>query len=605
MPDGRADGVKSLPLPPGCGHQRRMTSYPDLPNLDLLDRIPLAAHAVLEVGCATGALGAEYKRRNPASRYLGIERDAASARVAASRLDQVAVGDVEAEPFPHGRGPFDCIIYGDVLEHLRDPWTLLRRHADILSDDGIILICMPNAEHWSFTERLLRGTWDYEPMGLFDRTHLRWFTWETTHRALAAAGLMPLDVMPRIFDRAGGEAFLRAIEPALGALGIDQANYRTRALPLQYVWRAARRPAATLHLRSTMLEHIGGVSHVRVVQPMRALATSPGVTAEVVAPGQALAPPAQDGAPRILIFHRPVLAGEGGMEHVRALIARGWMVVCEFDDHPGFLPAMQRDDVLNFSGVHAVQTSTENLAGVLRQHNPEVAVFPNAIVRLPEPMNYVDPNRLTLFFAGLNREEEWPACLPALNAVAGLAGDRLQFRIVADRGLYEALQTQHKSFAPLCDYETYLDLLARSEISFMPLRDNTFNQCKSDLKFIEAAAHRVTALASPVAYAGSIEDGRTGLMFRDGADLQKRLLHLLADPLRGRAIGDAARTMVAQSRMLAGQVPQRLAWYRSLWARREELHRALLERVPDLARRPTDAAAPLPPGATALVLPPA
>jgi len=580
-----------------------MPTYPDVLNPDLLERIPLDARVILDVGCATGALGAEYKRRNPVCRYLGIESDATAARLAATRLDEVATSDVEAKPFPFGPGPFDCIVYGDVLEHMRDPWALLRRHAAALSENGVVLICMPNAEHWSFAERLLRGTWDYEPIGLFDRTHLRWFTWETTHRALAAAGLVPVDVAPRIFGREAGEAFVQAMEPALAALGIDREGYRGRALPLQHVWRAARRPPAILHLRSTMLDHVGGVSHVRVVQPMRALATAPGVITEVVTEGQPLAPPTDDGAPRLFIFHRPLLAGAGGLEQVRGLIARGWMVLCEFDDHPGFMRAMQRDDVHNFSAVHAVQTSTEPLAAVLRQTNPEVAVFTNAIVRLPDVRNYADPNRLTLFFAGLNREDDWPPFLEALNGVAALAGERLQFCIVADNGLFEALQTPHKRFVPLCDYETYQDLLAGSEISFMPLRDNAFNRCKSDLKFIEAAAHRVTALASPVVYAGSVEDGRTGLLFRDAAELQMRLLHLLADPARGRAIGDAARAMVARQRMLGRQVPQRLAWYRSLWARRDELHRALLERVPELARPPVDPMILSPVEGTVLVLP--
>ena len=584
-----------------------MRQYPDVPNPDLLDRIPLTARLVLDVGCATGALGAEYKRRNPGCRYLGIEADAEAGRIAARRLDAVAEVDVEAEPLPFGDGPFDCIVYGDVLEHLRDPWALLARHAAALAEDGVALICMPNAEHWSFAERLLRGSFDYEPIGLFDRTHLRWFTWETTHRAITGAGLVPLDVLPRIFDRAGCAGFVRAMAPALAALGIDRDHYEARALPLQHVWRAAPQAPAPLHLRSTMLEHIGGVSHVRVVQPMQALAASPGVTAELVQAGDPLAPHTGDGAARLFIFHRPVLTGEGGLDHVRGLIARGWLVLCEFDDHPSFLPAMQRDDVHNFSGVHAVQTSTAPLAEVLRRHNPEVAVFPNAIVRLPEARNYADPNRLTLFFAGLNREEDWPGFLPALNAVAALAGERLGFRIVADRGLFEALETPHKSFTPLCDYQTYLDLLAHSEISFMPLRDTIFNRCKSDLKFIEAAAHRVTALASPVVYGASIEDGRTGLLVRDGAELQRRLLHLLADPARGRDIGDAARGMVARRRMLADQVGPRLDWYRSLWARREELHRALLARVPELARTDSDVSPPggaaAPADGTALLLP--
>jgi hypothetical protein len=167
--------------------------------------------------------------------------------------------------------------------------------------------------------------------------------------------------------------------------------------------------------------------------------------------------------------------------------------------------------------------------------------------------------------------------------VAALAGARLSFCIVNDRGLFDALDTPHKSFTPLCDYETYRRLLAGCEISFMPLADTPFNRCKSDLKFLEAAAFRVTALASATVYAGSIEDGRTGALFADRHELQRRLMHLLADPQSGRAMAEAARGYVSAHRMLAHQIGRRAAWYRSLWARRAELHADLLERVPELA----------------------
>ena len=563
-----------------------MSVYADVLNPDLLDRIPLNATRVLDVGCAAGALGFEYKRRNPSARYYGIETDPAAAGIAASRLDAVASIDVETDPFPFGDAPFDCIIFGDVLEHLRDPWIALRAAAARLSPHGVMLICMPNVEHWSFAERLLRGTFDYDDQGLFDRTHLRWFTKTTTRRALRDAGLAVHDVIPRVFQLPQAEEFARALRPALDALGIDAANYLERASPLQHVWRATPAPnagtlAPPMHIISSMLNPVGGVSHVRIVEPMAALATLPGFVTRIVTsfdPGDIAAD-----VPRIFIFHRPLLAGDGGLAYIRALLKREFVVVCEFDDHPDYIPVLQRPDIQNFRAVHAVQTSTEPLADVLRAQNPEIAVFPNAVHRLPQVRNYATPGRLTLFFAGINREEEWPTYVPALNAVAALAGERLSFRIVADRGFYEALSTPHKTFTPLCDYATYQDLLAQSEVSFMPLLDSPFNRCKSDLKFLEASSYRVTSLASPVVYAGSIEDGRTGLLFRDPLELQQRLLRLVANPDSGRALADAARGQIAGHRMLAYQVAQRAVWYRSLWARREELTRDLLARVPELA----------------------
>ena len=558
-----------------------MTVYADIANPDLLDRIPLNAARVLDVGCGGGALGSEFKRRNPSARVYGIESDADMAAVAAARLDVVAHVDVEAEPFPFGDTVFDCIVFGDALEHLRDPWRLLGLHAQRLAPQGVMLICMPNVEHWSFVERLLRGTFDYEDAGLFDRTHLRWFTVETTRRALLAAGLVPCDVIPRVFGRPEAGEFVRAMRPALEALGVDVAQYAMRSLPLQHVWRAMREPAERMEVVSSMLTPVGGVSHVRVVEPMAALSTHPGLITRIIEaydPGEATTE-----GPRIFIFHRPLLAGAPGLALLRVLLDRGYVVVCEFDDHPAYIPVLQRDDVYNFRAVHAVQTTTQPLAGVLGAENPNVAIFPNAVRQVQMPRNFAVPGRLTMLFAGINREEEWPAYLDALNAVAALAGERLFFRIVADRGLFDALETPHKSFTPLCDYETYQDLLATSEICFMPLADTPFNRCKSDLKFIEAASFRVAALASPTVYADVIEDGRTGLIFRDAQELQQRLARMIANPDYARGLADAARQYVTGHRMLAYQVEERAVWYRSLWARRDALNQELLERVPELA----------------------
>lgn len=559
--------------------------YPDLLNPDLLDRIPLAAGVVLDVGCGTGALGAEYKRRNPKARYVGIEQDESAARVAATRLDKVLIVNLDDwgcldEEIPEKS--VDCLIYGDVLEHLKDPWAVFARQSAWLSPNGIVLICMPNIEHWSFVERLLRGTWDYESQGLFDSTHLRWFSADTFRRVLRKLSLNPVDVVPRVFDASASEGFVEAIAPGLEALGIDREAYLHRAAPIQHVWRATGKMARQrLHLVSTMLNPVGGVSHVRVVEPMQALATDISLIPNVI--GVVDPPPDAADAPRIFIFHRPLLAGDYGLTRVRALIEQGWLVVCEFDDHPDYIPVLQRPDVQNFRAVHAIQTSTNPLADVLRLQNPEVAVFPNTILRLPETQNHLNQDHITLFFAGLNRENDWPPFIQALNLAAARAGSRLHFQIVNDRGLFDALETPHKSFTPLCDYETYQNLLGASEISFMPLLDTPFNRCKSDLKFIEAASRRVVALASPTVYGESIKDGETGIVFRDPSELEHRLSRLVANPDVTRGIGNKARAFIAQNRMAAYQVEQRSKWYHSLWSRRVELHDSLLSRIPELA----------------------
>ena len=487
-------------------------------NPDLLKHIPINARTVLEVGCGFGALGAEYKRRNPACRYLGIDQDPDAANLAATRIDQVALCDVQAVPLPFDNEVFDCIVYGDVLEHLTDPWAVLRAHVQTLAPDGTIVLCIPNVEHWSFSESLLRGTFDYADAGLFDRTHLRWFTNATVRRALRDVGLVVAKLTPRVFDRDGAGAFAHAMRPALLALGIDPKNYLERAAPLQLVYVACREPVANFTIYSTMLPPVGGVSHVRVIEPIAALATLAGIDARVVT---SIDGPEIPNPPRIMVLHRPALIGEAGLAPVRKLLAGGYLLICEFDDNPDFIPVTMQPNMWNFRAVHAVQTSTEPLAERFRVDNPEVMVFPNAINRLPDPNNFGNPARLNMLFAGLNRQGDWPPYMEALNAVANFAGDRLTIHIVADREAYDRLETPHKTFTPMCGYETYQAMLGACEISFMPLSDNVFNRGKSDLKFIEAAAHRVVPLASHVVYADSVVDGRTGVLFTTADQLRQ------------------------------------------------------------------------------------
>jgi SAM-dependent methyltransferase len=160
---------------------------------EILAHVPRTARRVLDLGCATGTTGAALKARQPAH-VTGIELDETYAAEARTRLDQVITADVEqAEP----AGTFDALIAADVLEHLKDPWTALRRYAAQLEPHGTAVISLPNVGHWSTYAYLVRGSWPRKPEGIFDATHLRWFTLRDARELLLQAGLRPTAVVRR------------------------------------------------------------------------------------------------------------------------------------------------------------------------------------------------------------------------------------------------------------------------------------------------------------------------------------------------------------------------------------------------------------------------
>ena len=538
-----------------------------------MPKMPYAARSVLHVGCGNGALGRFFRPINPSARLYGIEADAVVAAAARQVLDFVAAGDIDANPLPFVvEGGFDCIVYDGILENLLDPWAAVKRQAEALTQDGIVLMSLPNPSAWQVLERLLRGQQD---SGL--RCPAATFELETVIRQLTRAGLVPCDVTECQIDRQMAEPFLSAMAPALGQLGVDQAAFAKRSIARRLLWRVRKEQRQRMFITGNMLEPIGGVSHVRVVHPLNALATDPSVITQVTEVAETSFP--KDGTPRILVLHRPAMHGEQGKDLMRKLTDAGYLLIAEFDDHPDFFPMMENGGALSFEGAHAVQTTTPVLAEVLRKYNPEIMVFPNAMVQLPNVVNFKDPNVISLFFGALNRERDWEPLMPVLNEIAELANGRLRFQVVHDRAFFEALRTEHKQFTPTCDYDTYLRILGSCDVCFMPLSDTPFNRAKSDLKFVESGACRTAALASPIVYTDTVENGKTGFIFHSPDELRMQLLRILALPEAARTVADAARDYIAKNRMLAYQVAPRIAWYRSLWERREALFAAQRERV--------------------------
>lgn len=155
------------------------------PVLDCVRQQLVRGGAVLDVGCASGGLLAAV--RDLATTTTGVDLSPTSIDAASQLVDHAVVGDVTAMELPLG-GPFDVIVCSDVVEHVADGTGLLRRLGEWLTPGGRVVLSLPNVAHVSARWRLLRGVWRYEASGIFDDTHLRFYTLDSALALAESAG---------------------------------------------------------------------------------------------------------------------------------------------------------------------------------------------------------------------------------------------------------------------------------------------------------------------------------------------------------------------------------------------------------------------------------
>ena len=223
----------------------KQTPIHDNFNAELLAIIPRNEHRIVEVGCSSGALAKQYRKANPKCEYIGLEIDPEYAERARTWCTRVHVGNIEhlddstfVQLLPNS-----CWVFGDVLEHLYDPWAVLRRICLSLPPNGSVVACIPNAQHWSVQIRLNSGEFRYEDMGLLDRTHIRWFTKTTIIELFRTTGFEIVEGGARVLHEPHRDHALVGIRALATAIGIDPDEAAINATAFQWIVRAV--PALT------------------------------------------------------------------------------------------------------------------------------------------------------------------------------------------------------------------------------------------------------------------------------------------------------------------------------------------------------------------------
>lgn len=177
-------------------YEQKTDAYSEFGNrrvVDLVVQYLPPGGSVLDIGCASGGLLRAIGTR--AGRRVGIEVSVSAAEAAGHHADEVIVGSID-DDIPLGVGAFDVVVCADVLEHTTDPVASLGRAVSWCRPGGRVIVSVPNIAHWSARFKLLRGRWEYEPTGIFDDGHLRFFTGATLQCLLSGGGLQEIRIEP-------------------------------------------------------------------------------------------------------------------------------------------------------------------------------------------------------------------------------------------------------------------------------------------------------------------------------------------------------------------------------------------------------------------------
>lgn len=180
-------------------YQDKSKNYFNNPRMDLIGLIPKNENnKILEIGSGSCDTLVEIKKLKIAKEVIGVELMILSdSQQENSEIDRLIIGNIENIELDLPEDYFDVIICGDVLEHLIEPWSTLKKLHKHLKQDGVIIISVPNfREYHVLLKILIQANFKYSDHGVLDRTHLRFFCKKNIISLLTSAMFNPISIYP-------------------------------------------------------------------------------------------------------------------------------------------------------------------------------------------------------------------------------------------------------------------------------------------------------------------------------------------------------------------------------------------------------------------------
>lgn len=522
---------------------------------------------VLDVGCSSGYFGASLRACGHV--VWGIEPFQKAAQAAQNVLDQVYVGNIQSFFNDHPNERFDVIVFGDVLEHIEDPVSILHKCRDFLNPGGRVVASIPNVSHLAIRTMMLEGRWTYGDLGILDRTHLRFFTRDTAIDMFSDAGYGVYQISPvRLQAQQVDSLCLLGLDPDM-LIATSKLVRDDHAYDFQYVFSAGPLQSKTEVLEKN--EDIKAKPAIRVV----CLVPNPMLSLVDIRLGEPLGRWATrfGGHYRILEIHHLTLndikwgdvfvfqreVNSFTLKVLKFLHAHGKKVIFEIDDLLCDLPPFLKHHIKSFKKrryffqqtlirADAVSVTTQRLGDALTVEGGQAFVLPNCaethVLKISEQTK-VASNQISLMVAS----SDWVRVdflIPALKDVQGRLGVKIiaigpPATMLAEAGLVVEAHSQK-------GYHFFKTFLAAQVncVGLIPLDNSRFSSCKSPIKFFDYSLAGIPSICSAVPpYSDVIQDGVNGILSMNTTqDWIRNIEALVIDEQARHRLSDEAIRMV-------------------------------------------------------------